>query len=99
MKNTKSFDETKSALNLRVQPEIKAMETEKISAILNANKEKMKKNLGNLLQNSKTQIAPANRVKLRQNIMKKAESFHKNMGNFFNGGLVKETMKSNANNN
>lgn len=73
------------------------METEKISAILNANKEKMKKNLGNLLQNTKLQIAPANRVKLRQNIMKKAESFHKNMGNFFNG--VKETMKSNINSN
>ena len=85
---------------MRVRPEIKAMESEKISAILNANKEKMKKNLGNLLQNTtKTQIAPANRVKLRQNIMKKAESFHKNMGNFFNGGLLKETMKSNNNNN
>ena len=76
------------------------MESEKISAILNANKEKMKKNLGNLLQNTtKTQITPANRVKLRQNIMKKAESFHKNMGNIFNGGLLKETMKSNNNNN
>ena len=85
---------------MRVRPEIKAMESEKISAILNANKEKMKKNLGNLLQNTtKTQIAPANRVKLRQNIMKKAESFHKNMGNFFNGGLLTETMKSNNNNN
>ena len=82
-------------MSLRVRPEIKAMESEKITAILNANKEKMKKNLGNLLQNNKGQIAPANRVQLRQNIMKKAESFHKNMGSFFNGGLMKEAKGNN----
>jgi len=79
----RSLEETKSAMVLKMKPEIKTMESEKFSAILNANKEKMRKNLGNLL-NSKNQMQPANRIKLRQNIMKKAESFQKNMGNFFN---------------
>ena len=76
---------------LKYRPDLKTVETEKISAILNANKEKMKKNLGNLLQSSNGKTTT--RIKLRPNILKKADSFNKKdgSGSFFNlGNIVKD---------
>lgn len=69
------MEESKSAMLFKLKPDIKAIESDKIGAIMKANKEKMKNNLGNLLANSKEKTF--NRMKMRQNFLKKAESFHK----------------------
>lgn len=83
--NSKTIEETKSAISLKFKPEFKPFEHEKISAIMKANKEKMKNNLGNLLLNSKEKAN--NRIKIRQNLLKKAESFHKNTDSIINSEI------------
>lgn len=83
LKNARSMEESKSAMTLKFRPEVKNLDSEKISAIINANKEKMKKNLGNLLQNCKNANPVNTRVKIRQNMLKNAESLQRKSGTYF----------------
>ena len=92
LKNARSMEESKSAMFLKHKPDLKGLEKDKIAAILNANKEKMKKNLGNLLQGNKD--LSTNKIRLRQNIIKKGDSLNKNTGTFFNSGSVVKDSKN-----
>lgn len=71
----------------------KPLETDKISAFMNANKEKMKANIGTLLQNCKDKPVP--KIKFRQNLLKKADSLNKNTMPFFTQNPVVKDLKNN----